>query len=150
MNKYVVGAAGLALLLLAVWGYGRYEHSQGYDLRNTEAKLELAAQQAALHAEQMRLEDAVTLADQEVQTLKEQTAIRTASLDADLNRLRRKLAASSQHAATRATSGANGADPDWIGIIGACWGDYAELGKESAVYADRVNGLQRYIRAVRP
>lgn len=38
-NKYVVGAAGLLLVLAAVWGYGHYQYKQGYTERDSEAVL---------------------------------------------------------------------------------------------------------------
>ena len=147
-NKYVLGAAGLLLALAAIWAYGQYQHSQGWTERDTQAKLDLAARQTALYNEQARLENERNAADQRYQALKADTAARVADLDADAARLRQRLSAYRQHQGAGTVSGTDGADPDWIGIVAACWSDYASLGKEAATYADRVNGLQDYVRGM--
>ncbi len=149
-NKYALGAAGLLLALAAVWGYGRYERSQGWSERDTQAKLELAARQTALYNEQVRLENERNAADQRYQALKADTAARITDLDADAARMRKRLSTYGQHKSAGPTSGTDGADPDWIGIVAACWSGYASLGKEAATYADRVNGLQGYVRSLQP
>jgi len=41
------------------------------------------------------------------------------------------------------------AGPDWIGGFAACYGEYADLAADAARWADQVNGLQGYVRAVR-
>ena len=147
-NKYLLGAAGLLLLLAAVWAYGQYQHSQGWAERDTQAKLDLAARQTALYNEQVRLENERNAADQRYQALKADTTTRVADLDADVARMRQRLSAYSKHSGAGPAGGADGADPDWIGIVAACWSDYASLGKEAATYADRVNGLQDYVRGM--
>ncbi|NYT38852.1 hypothetical protein ERD78_18950 [Allopusillimonas soli] len=147
-NKYLLGAAGLLLALAAIWGYGRYQHAQGWSERDTQAKLDLAARQTALYNEQVRLEHEKLAAEQRYQALKADTAARVADLDADAARLRQRLSAYSKHPAAGATSRTDDANPDWIGIVAACWSDYASLGKKAATYADRVNGLQAYVQSL--
>lgn len=44
-------------------------------------------------------------------------------------------------------SGSNDAEADGIGILVECIGDYEQMGAEAARLADKVNGLQGYIRA---
>lgn len=39
--------------------------------------------------------------------------------------------------------------PDWIGGFAACYGEYEQLATDAAGWADQVNGLQGYVRAVR-
>jgi hypothetical protein len=144
-------AGGIAALVMVggIGWYGHIRYEAGYAARDTQAKLDEAAQKAAFYTEKTRLENERNAADQKYQTLKSDTAARAAGLDAQLDRLREQLSATKrQHVDPGAASGADGQDPDWIGIIGTCWGDYAELGKEAATYADRVNGLQNYVRAV--
>ena len=38
--------------------------------------------------------------------------------------------------------------PDWIGGFAACYGEYADLAADAARWADQVNGLQGYVRAI--
>lgn len=144
-------AGGIAALVMVggIGWYGHIRYEAGYAARDTQAKLDEAAQIAAFYTEKTRLENERNAADQKYQALKSDTAARAAGLDAQLSRLREQLSiAQHQHVDSGAASGTDGQDPDWIGIIGTCWGDYAELGKEAAEYADRVNGLQDYARAV--
>lgn len=46
-NKYVLGAACVALLAALVWGYGRYQYAQGVADTETAAKLAAAEQYKA-------------------------------------------------------------------------------------------------------
>lgn len=64
-----------------------------------------------------------------------------------INGLLRQLAQRRAEAAS-AGGGLDAAGPDWIGIIGSCVGRYEQLGKDAARWADQVNGLKRYIRAL--
>ena len=147
--KPLAGALVAMLVAAAIGWYGHIRYEAGYAARDTQAKLDEAAQKAAFYTEKTRLENERNAADQKYQALKSDTAARAAGLDAQLSRLRGQLsAAKRQHVDPGAASGADGQDPDWIGIIGTCWGDYAELGKEAAIYADRVNGLQDYVQAI--
>lgn len=144
-------AGGIAALVMVggIGWYGHIRYEAGYAARDTQAKLDEAAQKAAFYTEKTRLENERDAADQKYQTLKSDTAARAAGLDAQLDRLRKQLSASQrQHVDSGAAGGTDGQDPDWIGIVGTCWGDYAELGKEAATYADRVNGLQDYVQAI--
>jgi len=38
--------------------------------------------------------------------------------------------------------------PDWIGGFAACYGEYERLATDAAGWADQVNGLQGYVRAI--
>jgi len=38
--------------------------------------------------------------------------------------------------------------PDWIGGFAACYAEYGELAVDAARWADQVNGLQGYVRAI--
>src|SRR5690606_22090372 len=40
------------------------------------------------------------------------------------------------------------AGADWIGGFAACYGEYADLAADAARWADQVNGLQGYVRAI--
>lgn len=148
-NKYVKGAVGLLLGLVAIWAYGKYQHGVGYAERDMKARLELGARQTALYNEQTRLENERYANDLYVQQLKADSILGVTNLNAIVEQLRGHLfAAGGQHTSSSTGGRIDGGDPDWIGIIGTCWGDYAELGKEAAGYADRVNGLQDYVRRI--
>lgn len=147
--KPLAGALVAVLVAAAVGWYGHIRYEAGYAARDTQAKLDEAAQKAAFYTEKTRLENERNAADQKYQVLKSDTAARAAGLDAQLSRLREQLSATKrQHIDSGTAGGTDDADTDWIGIIGTCWGDYAKLGKDAAEYADRVNGLQDYARAV--
>jgi len=142
-------AAVLLAIAAGIGWYGHTRYEAGYAARETKAQLDAAAQKEAFYAERTRLENERNAADEKYQALKSDSAARSADVDAQLSRLRSQLsAARSQHIDPGAAAGTDDADPDWFGIIGTCWGDYAELGKEAAIYADRVNGLQGYVRAI--
>lgn len=73
---------------------------------------------------------------------------------ARVDRLRRQLA-DRRAAARNAGGGPDGAGPDWIGQFGECLGRaqslgrrLGEVGKDAAGWADQVNGLQDYIKAL--
>jgi hypothetical protein len=147
--KPLAGALVAVLVAAAVGWYGHIRYEAGYAARDTQAKLDEAAQKAAFYTEKTRLENERNAADEKYQTLKSDTAARAADIDAQLGRLRKQLsAARSQHVDPGAAGGVDGGNTDWIGVVGTCWGDYAGLAKEAAVYADRVNGLQGYVRAI--
>lgn len=148
-TQLIAGGVAALVVVGGIGWYGHIRYEAGYAARDTQAKLDEAAQKAAFYTEKTRLENERNAADQKYQALKSDTVARAADLDAQLSRLRGQLsAAKRQHVDPGAAGGIDGTGPDWIGIIGTCWGDYAELGKEAAVYADRVNGLQDYVRAI--
>ena len=49
-----------------------------------------------------------------------------------------------------AGGGSDGAGADWIGGFAACYAAYGDLAADAARWADQVNGLQGFIRGVRP
>lgn len=140
---YIIVAIVILILYLYLqsWGDRKYEagrESYRAEVEETNRRL----------AEAMQLENDRAQANYRGAVLARQAAEanlvdrdkRIASL---LNQLRTK------HTPVANTSdGIDGAGADWIGIFGACYGEYVELGKDAARLADKVNGLQGYIRAV--
>ena len=47
-----------------------------------------------------------------------------------------------------ASARTDGADPDWIGGFATCYAEYSALASDAAVWADRVNGLQDWVRMI--
>lgn len=65
-NKYLLGAAGLLLVLAAVWGYGRYQYSQGRADEQTAAKIAAAKQ---YEADVARINDSVGVLQARIEDL---------------------------------------------------------------------------------
>jgi len=66
--------------------------------------------------------------------------VRTDRLLADLRRAR----------SAQPGTGSDGPGDDWIAILGACSAEYEWMGGQAGRLADKVNGLQGYVRAIRP
>lgn len=64
-------------------------------------------------------------------------------IDGLLDQLRRRSEAA------RAGSRPDEPGEDWIGIFGQCVAEYERMGAEAGRLADKVNGLQGYVRAIR-
>ncbi|AZW19129.1 hypothetical protein [Bordetella hinzii] len=141
---YLVGAALVAAVVLGVRWYGASRYDAG-----------VAAERAATLERQARLERAMQeekdRADAQYRgaVLAREAAEKTvAAQRARIDGLLRQLAQRRTQAAG-AVGGSDDTGPDWIGVIGACVGEYEQLGKDAARWADQVNGLQGYISAVR-
>jgi hypothetical protein len=156
MVKYAIAvAAGLALALAAVLGirwYGSHQYASGH----AQAQLEAQAAAAKL-SEQRRAQEqaAQEQADENYAKYHGQvlaTQARVAGFYADdVGRLRKQIAdLQSARAATHPATG-TGADgstgPDVIGAFAACAGRYDEVVQYAAGLADKVTGLQGYVRA---
>ncbi|OZI74597.1 hypothetical protein CAL22_09065 [Bordetella genomosp. 12] len=140
---YLIGAVVLALGLLAFYWHGGRQYDAG-----------VAAERAATLERQARLERAMQeekdRADAQYRgaVLARQTAEKTvAAQRGRIDGLLRQLAQRRSEAAG-AGSGPDATGPDWIGVIGSCVGQYEQLGKDAARWADQVNGLQGYIRGL--
>ena len=71
-------------------------------------------------------------------------------LAAARTRLDRLLLANGRDPATPRTGRRpDDSGPDWIGGFAACYAEYGELAVDAARWADQVNGLQGYVRAIR-
>ncbi|TFL14236.1 hypothetical protein CSC67_08775 [Pusillimonas caeni] len=86
VNKYLLGAAGLALLVAAIWGYGRYQYAQG--VKDTETAAQLAAAEQ-YKADIKRVNDSIAILQdyiEELESAKPQviTEYRTKAVEAPL------------------------------------------------------------------
>lgn len=142
MNRYVIAAAVIALSVAAIWGYGHYQYRQGVADTKTEAVLQQIAIEQGMQYERDRAD-----ADYRGAVLAREAAQKdAAAVRARLDGLLRQHRDNAKDAG--ASSGPDAAGPDWIGVVGACYAEYADLGADAAGWADQVNGLQGYVRAI--
>lgn len=143
LNRFTLSLAGAALVLVTIWGYGHYKYRQG--VADTKAKAVLAQ----ISIEQgMQYERDRADAEYRGAVLARETAQR--DLDAVRSELDRVRDNARHATASGAISGSDDAGTDWIGGFAACYGEYADLAGDAARWADQVNGLQGYVKAIRP
>lgn len=159
---YLIGAGVLALVV-AGWGidrhfYGARQYQAGADIKQAEIEKRQAAIERAWQEEKDRADaqhrGAVLAREQTESKLAQAERDRDAAF-ARVDGLRKQLAG--RRAETpNAGGGSDGAGPDWIGLFGECLGRaqslgrrLGEVGKDAAEWADQVNGLQGYIKALR-
>lgn len=155
----VVGALLVAGVVLERQWYGVRQRQVGADAKQAEIEKRQAAIERAWQEERDRADaqyrGAVLARQQTESKLVRAERDRDAAF-ARVDRLRKQLDLRDA-AAPDASSGSDGAGPDWIGLFGECVGRAQSLGrrlgtvgKDAAGWADQVNGLQGYIRSIRP
>lgn len=162
VKPWVLVLAGAVLLAAALGGIAWYGHARYKAGQADEKAAALVAQQAAEAAMQEEKDRADAqyrgavlarqTAEAQVADLRGQVAAagdRIAGLDGLLQQYRNRPAPA------RAGGGPDAAGPDWIGIFGECVGRVEKLsdrlaavGNDAARWADQVNGLQGYVRAM--
>ncbi|WP_312993414.1 hypothetical protein [Achromobacter animicus] len=139
----VVGALLITGGVVAWNAHGARQYRAGGDARQIEIEKRQAAIERAWQEERDRAD-----AKHRGAVLAREAAEKTvAAQRGRIDGLLRQLAKRHTEAAS-ASGGPDAAGPDWIGIIGSCVGRYEQLGNEAARWADQVNGLQDYIRAL--
>ena len=146
LKGYAVAVAGGLLLAagcVAAWHmHGAAQYRAGYAQAKTDAAIAAAALSEGIQYERDRA-DAIhrgaVLAREAAQ--RDLVAVR-GQLDGLLR------AHGRDPANPRARGGSDAAGPDWIGGFGACYAEYADLAGDAAKWADTVNGLQGYVRAL--
>lgn len=141
----VVGAVLVVGVVLERHWYGARQFQAGADAKQAEIEKRQAAIERAWQEERDRAD-----AKHRGAVLAREAAEKTvAAQRGRIDRLLRQL--SQRHTeGSGAVSGPDATGPDWIGIIGACVGEYEQMGRDAARWADQVNGLQGYIRALTP
>lgn len=144
---YAAAAAVGAVLLAGAYGavrwYGHSRYEAGAAAERTRIEKQQAAIERGMQSEVDRAE-----AERRGAVLARQAAEATvAAQRRRIDGLLRDRADRSQAAAPSA--GSDGTGDDWIGILGACVAEYEYMGGEAGRLADKVNGLQGYVRAVR-
>lgn len=143
-NRYVLGAIAVVAVLAAVWGYGHHQFNAGAE--HTRAAIE--KQQIAIALGQQVEKDRADAEHRGRILASQATANKWASeLDAT-GRMLRDLRKQLQTAGTCGRLDDSG--EDWIGILGRSWAEYQSMADEAGRLADKVTGLQGYIRALQP
>lgn len=124
----------------------QWRWSSGYDAGHAAAQAEAQALTAAIERS-MQVEKDRADAEYRGAVLARQAADRLVAdqrkrIDGLLDQLRRRPAVAG------AGGGSDGAGEDWIGIFGQCVAEYERMGAEAGRLADKVGGLQNYIRAI--
>jgi len=154
---YLIGAALVVVALLGVRWYGSSQYHAGGDARQAEIEKRQAAIERAWQEERDRADAqfrGAILARQQAESKLAQAERDRDAAFARIGGLRKQLAARDAQA-SYAGGRPDGAGPDWVGLFGECL-DRAqrlgrrlgEVGKDAAGWADQVNGLQGYIRAL--
>lgn len=161
MKAYILaGVVGAALISAGVLAWS-WRWSSGYDAGHAsalaEAEIKKAAIERGMQVEKDR-EDAkhrgAVLARQFIEQKAQALEISLATANTRINGLLKHYRDHSK--AAGAVSGSHATGPDWIGILGGCLGRaeslssrLGEVGGDAAGWADQVNGLQGYVRAMR-
>lgn len=146
LKGYALAAAGGLLLAaagVAAWHvHSAAQYRAGYAQAKTDAALAAVALSEGMQYERDRADAqyrGAVLAREAAQ--RDLVAVR-GQLDGLLRKHGR------DPANPRAGRGPDGAGPDWIGGFAACYAGYADLAADAAGWADQVNGLQGYVRAI--
>ncbi|MDQ2139599.1 hypothetical protein RBI14_15645 [Alcaligenaceae bacterium B3P038] len=135
--------AGMLFSLTVAWRIDRAaQYDSGYqkaqaDARALNIQIELATQEEADRAD-AEYRGAIMAREAVQKTV----ATQRARIDGLLDQLRRRSETAG------ASSGSDGAGADWIGVLGSCVAEYERLGGNAARLADKVNGLQGYVRSL--
>ncbi|MNV32306.1 hypothetical protein D3C71_1236400 [compost metagenome] len=140
---YIVGAVLVAGAGFGVRWYGASQYSAGADAKQAEIEKRQAAIERAWQEERDRADAKHRGAVLAREAVEKTVAAQRGRIDGLLRQLAQR-----RTEATSASGGSDAAGPDWIGIIGSCVGQYEQLGKDAARWADQVNGLQGYIRGL--
>ena len=142
LGRTMTGAAIAVAFFVGVWLYGQAQYRQGVGDTKADAVLAQISIEQGMQYERDR-------ADAEYRGLvraRETTLLDLNAVRSELDRLRRSATGGSQVAG--GGSGLDGTGADWIGGFAACYAEYAELATDAAKWADMVNGLQGYVRAI--
>lgn len=137
--------AGVVLLAGAILAW-QWRWSSGYDAGHAAAQAEAHVLNAAITTAMQQEKD---LADAKYRgaVLAREAAQR--DLAAVRSRYDRLLLAHGRDPANpRAGRRPDDSGPDWIGGFAACYSEYGDLATDAARWADQVNGLQGYVRAI--
>ncbi|WP_063492224.1 hypothetical protein [Bordetella trematum] len=152
-----VGALLLAGLLAERHWYGAAQYRAGAAAKQVEIEKRQLAIERGWQEEKDRADAerrGAVLARQAVEAQLVKSDRDRAAAVARIDGLRRQLA-QRDAASTSASSRPDATGPDWIGVFGECLGRaeslgrrLSEVGKDAAGWADQVNGLQGYVRAL--
>lgn len=146
-SKFLIAGGVILALVLGVWLYGSYQFGQGWEERNTKARLELAARQTALYEAQTQLDNFIYEQDQKRQAAKAETDRVRAELASVSKRLQKLIDNGILNRPQSADTGPTaGTGPDWIGAFSACYSEYEMLGNDVAGPLDNLRALQGIVK----
>lgn len=138
----LAGAVAVVLAAVGVHLYGQVQHRAGYADAQQDAR-----------AQVQRIEQGMQYEKEKADARLRAAVLARESADRDLVAVRNRLdgllrahGRDPENPTARART--DGADPDWIGGFATCYAEYSALASDAAVWADRVNGLQGYVRAI--
>jgi len=142
MPKRTALGAGIALIaFVGLWGYGKYQYNQGAIDEKVRAQL--------LQADiEKRMQDEKDRADAKYRSAIAQRDAAATDLDAVQRELERVLKNLHRAETTSASDRLNAASAGRLEGFAACVREYGSLAKDAAKWADQVNGLQGYVRAL--
>lgn len=143
IRSAVVGAAILAALIFGAFIYGKGEYRSGYADSQRDSKDQVLRVEQGMQYEKEKADVRLRAAVLAREAAERDLAAVRSSLDGLLRAHGRDPTDPTASART------DGADPDWIGGFAACYTEYAVLATDAAKWADMVDGLQGYIRAIR-
>src|SRR3546814_13379201 len=128
----IAGVVAVLVVGVAFWAYGQHEYSQGWEARDTQAKLDDADRNQAVFDERLKLEGERDYAELLYTNLKAATDAERDSFESVESRLRQQATTALYHRdQARAGGGPYQAHADCIGAVGACSADVAKLGTEA-------------------
>lgn len=139
---FLIGVGTVVLAVLGVKIYGDAQHRAGYAEAQTDALAQVQRIEQGMQYEKEKADARLRAAVLAREAAEHDLALARGNLDGLLRAYGRDPA----HPSTSPRT--DGADPDWIGGFATCYAEYSALASDSAVWADRVNGLQDYVRSV--
>lgn len=140
--KYAIAAVALAAAGIGVLWYGSSRYDAGYEA--AQVKMAELARQEESRLREAR--DAAELKWREAEMARAASEKLIADQRTRIDRLLGDLARKAGN--PKPTGATNGAGAVGIGILAACVREYDAMGGDAARLADKVNGLQDYIRSI--
>lgn len=141
-HAILIGAGAVVFSVVGIHLYGRTQHRAGYEDAQQDAQAQVQRIEQGMQHEKEQADARFRGAVLAREVAERDLAAVRSSLDGLLR------AHGSDPANSTTGPRIDGADPDWIGGFAACYAQYGELASDAAVWADRVNGLQDYVRSV--
>lgn len=137
---------GAAVIVAGVSAWS-WRWTSGYAAGHAAALAEVQTKQAAIERGMQVEKDREDAIHRGAILAREASARDLASARARLDRLLREHG--SDPANPRAGRGLDGSGPDWIAGFAECYAAYGDLASDAARWADQVNALQGYVKAIR-
>ena len=140
--KYTIAAVALAAAGVGVLWYGSGRYDAGYSA--AEAKMAELAKKEEVRLREAR--DAAELKWREAELARAASEKLIADQRTRIDGLLRDLARKARN--SQPTGAADGAGTIGVGLLAACVREYDAMGSDAARLADKVNGLQEYVRSI--